>query len=121
MAGGSRPGAEGVLTPDGYKGQYLTGVRDPSAIGPDTWTLDAAKLNRPGNKDIQLDLLLDYGSNPLLYPKWQESFRTSQPPMLIVWGKNDRIFRPSGAEPYKRDIKDLEYHLLDTGHFAFRP
>jgi pimeloyl-ACP methyl ester carboxylesterase len=109
---------EGVLTPDGYKSQYLTGVKDPSAISPDTWSLDAANLARPGNMDIQLDLLLDYGSNPPLYPKWQEYFRTSQPPMLIVWGKNDLIFPPTGAEPYKRDIKDLDFHLLDTGHFA---
>jgi pimeloyl-ACP methyl ester carboxylesterase len=114
----NRAKLEGVLTPDGYKSQYLTGVQDPSLISPDTWTSDAANLSRPGNKDIQLDLLLDYGSNPPLYPKWQEYFRTSQPPMLIVWGKNDFIFPPTGAEPYKRDIKDLEFHLLDTGHFA---
>jgi len=108
----------GVLTPDGYKSQYLTGVADPTLISPDTYTLDAANLSRPGNRDIQLDLLLDYGSNPPLYPSWQEYFRTSQPPMLIVWGKNDFIFPPVGAEPYKRDVKDLEFHLLDTGHFA---
>jgi pimeloyl-ACP methyl ester carboxylesterase len=114
----NRARLEGVLTPDGYKSQYLTGVKDPSAISPDTWSLDAANLARPGNMDIQLDLLLDYGSNPPLYPKWQEYFRTSQPPMLIVWGKNDLIFPPTGAEPYKRDIKDLDFHLLDTGHFA---
>ncbi len=114
----NRARLEGVLTPDGYKSQYLTGVGDPTVISPDTWTSDAANLSRPGNKDIQLDLLLDYGSNPPLYPKWQEYFRTWQPPMLIVWGKNDFIFPPVGAEPYKRDIKDLEFHLLDTGHFA---
>jgi pimeloyl-ACP methyl ester carboxylesterase len=114
----NRARLEGVLTPDGYKSQYITGVQDPTLISPDTWTSDAANLSRPGNKEIQLDLLLDYGSNPPLYPKWQEYFRTSQPPMLIVWGKNDFIFPPTGAEPYKRDIKDLEFHLLDTGHFA---
>jgi pimeloyl-ACP methyl ester carboxylesterase len=114
----NRARLESVLTPEGYKSQYLTGVQDPSLISPDTWTSDAANLSRPGNKDIQLDLLLDYGSNPPLYPKWQEYFRTSQPPMLIVWGKNDFIFPPTGAEPYKRDIKDLDFHLLDTGHFA---
>ncbi len=28
------------------------------------------------------------------------------------------IFPAAGAEPYKRDLKNLEYHLLDTGHFA---
>jgi pimeloyl-ACP methyl ester carboxylesterase len=70
----SRARLEGVLTPDGYKGQYLTGVTRASEISPDTWTLDAANLARPGNKDVQLDLLLDYGSNPPLYPKWQEYF-----------------------------------------------
>ena len=109
---------EVLLNLEGYKGQYLTGVKDPTAISPDAWTLDTANLNRPGNMDIQLDLLLDYSTNPPLYPKWQEYFRTSQPPMLIAWGKNDFIFPPTGAEPYKRDIKDLEFHLLDTGHFA---
>ena len=25
---------------------------------------------------------------------------------------------PAGAEPYKRDLHNLEFHLLDTGHFA---
>ena len=32
--------------------------------------------------------------------------------------ENDEIFPAAGAEPYKRDLKNLEYHLLDTGHFA---
>ncbi len=45
-------------------------------------------------------------------------FRQHQPPTLIVWGKNDPIFPAEGAHPYKRDLKNLEFHLLDTGHFA---
>jgi pimeloyl-ACP methyl ester carboxylesterase len=86
----SREGiAAAALTLEGYKSQYTIGVKDPSLLSPDTWTLDFASLNRPGNKDAQLDLLLDYSTNPPLYPKWQEYLRTSQPPMLIVWGKND--------------------------------
>jgi pimeloyl-ACP methyl ester carboxylesterase len=109
---------EGFLTLDGYKAQYLIGVKDRSAVSPDTWTLDVANLARPGNKEIQLALLLDYATNPPLYPKWQQYFRTSQPPMLIAWGKNDVCFPAAGAEPYKRDVKDLDFHLLDTGHFA---
>ena len=44
--------------------------------------------------------------------------RTHQPPTLIVWGKNDEIFPAAGAHPYKQDLKNLEFHLLDTGHFA---
>ena len=82
------------------------------------WTIDQAGLDRPGNKDIQLQLFLSYGSNPPLYPAWHEYFRKSQPPTLIVWGKNDLIFPASGAEPYKRDLQRLDFHLLDTGHFA---
>jgi pimeloyl-ACP methyl ester carboxylesterase len=107
-----------ALTLEGIKSQYLIGVKDPSLLSPDTWTLDWSNLSRPGNKDIQLDLLLDYQSNLLLYPKWQAYFRAAQPPMLIAWGKNDVCFPASGAEAYKRDLKDIDFHLLDSGHFA---
>jgi pimeloyl-ACP methyl ester carboxylesterase len=100
------------------KWQYHTGVRDLEAISPDGWVHDQAGLDRPGNKEIQLELFYSYGSNPPLYPGWQKYFRDHQPPMLIVWGKNDQIFPAAGAEPYKRDLKNLDFHLLDTGHFA---
>jgi pimeloyl-ACP methyl ester carboxylesterase len=109
---------EGALTPKAYASQYLTGVRDPSVISPDTWTSDIANLNRPGNKDVQLDHFLDYRTNPPLYPRWQAYFRRCQPPMLVVWGKNDVAFTVRGAEAYKRDLKNVEIHLFDTGHFA---
>ena len=98
--------------------QYLTGVREPSRISPDNWDHVQPLLDRPGNSEIQLQLFFDYGSNPPLYPEWQAYFRTHQPPTLIVWGQNDPIFPPEGAHPYKRDLTDLEFHLLDTGHFA---
>ena len=98
--------------------QYTDGYRDKEAISPDTWNIDQPLLDRPGNVEIQLALFYSYGSNPPLYPKWQAYFRQYQPPMLIVWGKNDRIFPAAGAEPYKRDLKNLEFHLFDTGHFA---
>lgn len=114
----NRAKLEGVLTLETTKWQYLNGVKDPSTVSPDTWTLDYAGLSRPGNKDIQLDLFLDYGSNPPLYPKWQDYFRTHQPPTLIVWGKNDAIFPAAGAEAYKKDLKDIDFHLIDSGHFA---
>lgn len=109
---------EKFLTIDGTKWQYTAGVRDVSTISPDAWTLDQSRLDRPGNKEIQLKLFLDYGSNPPLYPKWQKYFRDHQPPTLIVWGKNDAIFPAEGAEPYKRDLKNIDFNLLDTGHFA---
>ena len=108
----------GLLTLEATKWQYTDGVRNVSAISPDNWTVDQAKLDRPGNQAIQLQLFYDYGSNPPLYPKWQAYFRKHQPPTLIVWGQNDHIFPAEGAHPYKRDLKNLDFHLLDTGHFA---
>lgn len=107
-----------LLTLDATKWQYTHGVRNPEVISPDNWNVDQPLLDRPGNNDIQLALFYSYGSNPPLYPQWQEYFRTYQPPTLVVWGKNDYIFPAEGAYPYQRDLKNLEFHLLDTGHFA---
>ncbi len=100
------------------KFQYTDGVKDLTRISPDNWVHDQALLDRPGNKDIQLDLFHDYGTNVPLYPQFQAFFRERKPPMLIVWGKNDKIFPEDGAHPYLRDLPDAEMHLLDTGHFA---
>ena len=108
----------GFLNLETTKWQYTHGVRDPQVISPDTWTLDQYGLDRPGNREIQLQLFYDYGSNLAHYPAWQAYFRKHQPPTLVVWGKNDYIFPAAGAAPYKRDLKDLEFHPLDTGHFA---
>ncbi len=113
-----REALRGFLAYDATKWQYSHGVKDRSRLSPDGPVHDQFLLDRDGNQEIQLDLFLSYGSNPPLYPKWQEYFRQSQPPMLIVWGEHDQIFPAAGAEPYKRDLKNLEYHLLDAGHFA---
>jgi pimeloyl-ACP methyl ester carboxylesterase len=98
--------------------QYTDGVADVTRISPDNWVQDQALLDRPGNADIQLDLFYDYRTNLPLYPAIQAYFRKNQPPTLIVWGKNDKIFPVDGAHPYKRDLPNAELHLLDTGHFA---
>lgn len=100
------------------KWQYTNGVENVEAVSPDTWGHVQPLLDREGNQDIQLQMFYSYGSNPPLYPAWQNYLRKHQPPTLIVWGDKDEIFPAAGAEPYKRDLKDLEYHLLDTGHFA---
>ena len=111
-------GLRSLLTLDATKWQYTHGVRNVETISPDTWGHVQPLLDRAGNQEIQLALFHSYGSNPPLYPQWQEYLRKHQPPTLIVWGKNDAIFPAAGAHPYKRDLKDLEFHLLDTGHFA---
>lgn len=107
-----------LVTLGATKWQYTNGVNNVDAVSPDAWGHVQPLLDRAGNEAIQLQMFYSYGSNPPLYPAWQEYLRKFQPPTLIVWGKNDEIFPAAGAEPYKRDLRDLEYHLIDTGHFA---
>ena len=109
---------DSLLTIEATKWQYTHGVRNVETIAPDNWFNDQFLLDRPGNKDIQIELFYSYGTNPPLYPEWQAYFRRHQPPTLIAWGKNDYIFPGEGAEPYKRDLQNVDFHLLDTGHFA---
>lgn len=106
------------LTDEATRWQWTHGTRDPANIPPDTWEVDCRHLNRPGNREAQLDLFHDYQFNLDTYPAVQQYFRDHRPPMLIVWGKNDEIFGPAGAEAYLADLPDAELHLLDTGHFA---
>lgn len=114
----NRAALRGFLTPETTKWQYLQGVRDETLVAPESYTLDAALLQRPGNDEIQLDLFGDYQSNVALYPEFQAYFRKKRPPLLAVWGQNDPFFLPPGAQAFKRDISDAEVHFFDTGHFA---
>jgi pimeloyl-ACP methyl ester carboxylesterase len=109
---------QNVLTLEATRWQYTHGVAIPDGIAPESYTLDAALMERPGNRDIQLDLFLDYASNVKLYPKFQEYFRTAKPPLLAIWGKNDPFFIPAGAEAFRKDLPNAQVQLLDTGHFA---
>lgn len=106
------------LTLEATRWQYTHGVKNENAISPDNWIHDQSLLDHPGNNEIQLQLFYDYKSNPPLYPQWQDYFRKYQPPTLVVWGRNDIIFSKEGAIPYQRDLKDVQIHLLNTGHFA---
>lgn len=107
-----------LLTLGATKWQFTNGVRNVESISPDNWRHVQPLLDREGNQEIQLQMFYSYGTNPPLYPEWQQYFRDHQPPTLIVWGKNDEIFPAAGAFPYQRDLENLEVHLLDTGHFA---
>lgn len=107
-----------ILTLEGTRWQYAHGAKNPESIAPESYTLDWALLEPPGNKEIQLDLFLDYASNVKLYPKFQEYFRQSKPPFLAIWGKNDPFFIPAGAEAFRRDNPNATVQFLDTGHFA---
>jgi pimeloyl-ACP methyl ester carboxylesterase len=114
----NRDALRGFLAPQTTLFQYTHGVADPSLVSPDGRNLDDFYLARPGNAEIQLDLLLDYQSNVALYDTIQAYLRQHQPPILAVWGKNDPFFIPPGAEAFKRDVPSAEVRFVDSGHFA---
>ncbi|MET7783192.1 alpha/beta hydrolase [Streptomyces sp. NPDC005388] len=108
----------GALTPEVTRWQYVNGVADPSLVSPDNWVHDQALLDRPGNDEIQLKLFRDYPTNVDLYPQVHQYFRDTRVPLLAVWGANDEIFGPAGAEAFSTDLPGAEVHLLESGHFA---
>ncbi|MGP4022498.1 alpha/beta fold hydrolase [Actinomadura sp. 3N407] len=114
------PAVRELLTAEATHWQHTHGVPAEmlDRVSPDAWVLDQAYLDRPGNKEIQLQLFWDYQFNLDGYPAFQEYFRTHRPPVLVAWGQNDEIFGPDGAKAFARDLPDAEIHLLDAGHFA---
>jgi pimeloyl-ACP methyl ester carboxylesterase len=98
--------------------RHTLGTSHPERYNPDTWTDEYAHLSRPGQHEIQADLLYDYQTNVASYPAWQAWLREHRPPTLVVWGRNDPSFISPGGEAFWRDLPDSEIHLLDAGHFA---
>lgn len=109
----------GWLGEDGTRLQYVAGVRQDQVdrLAPDNWVLDWEKMRRPGNADVQIDLFGDYRTNVELYPRFQQLFRESQPPTLVIWGKNDPFFTVDGARSFLRDLPNAELELVDGSHF----
>jgi len=114
----NRDALRGFLAPETTLFQYTHGVDDPAKVSPDGRNLDDFYLSRPGNDEIQLDLLLDYQTNVALYDTIQAYLREHQPPVLAIWGKNDPFFIPPGAEAFKRDVPAADVRFVESGHFA---
>ena len=114
----NRDALRSFLVPQTTLFQYTHGVSDPTLVSPDGRNLDDFYLARPGNDEIQLDLLGDYKTNVALYDDIQVYLRDKRPPVLAIWGKNDPFFIPPGAEAFRRDVPDAEVCFVDSGHFA---
>ncbi len=114
----NREALRAVLTLEATRSQYVDGAPGPDSVAPESYTLDAALLARPGNAEIQLDLFKDYATNVALYPEFQKYLREAQPPLLAIWGRNDAFFLPAGAEAFRRDLPHATVQLLDASHFA---
>jgi pimeloyl-ACP methyl ester carboxylesterase len=114
----NRDALRSFLAPQTTLFQYTHGVSDPALVSPDGRNLDDFYLARPGNDEIQLDLLGDYKTNVAIYGDIQAYLREHRPPLLAIWGKNDPFFIPPGAEAFRRDVPKAEVRFVDSGHFA---
>ncbi|WP_282081212.1 alpha/beta fold hydrolase [Aquimarina algiphila] len=106
-----------LMSLDGIKEQYLTGVSDTTKIDPISYLTDYAFLNRNHVKDIQSTMFNNYKTNFAKYSEWQEYFKMHQPPTLVVWGKNDKFFSKAGGKAFNKDLKNIESHFFNGGHF----
>jgi pimeloyl-ACP methyl ester carboxylesterase len=100
------------------KQRHLGNSPNPERYNPETWTEEFALLSRPGQREIQAELLYDYRTNVAAYPVWQAWLRQNKPPTLVLWGRYDPSFIVPGALAYSRDVPDAEIDILDAGHFA---
>jgi pimeloyl-ACP methyl ester carboxylesterase len=103
---------------EGARKRHIGDSPNIDLYDPDSWTDEYAFLSRPGQREIQAELLYDYQSNVAAYPQWQAWLRSHRPPTLVLWGRYDPSFIVPGALAYQRDVPDAEIHLLDAGHFA---
>jgi len=106
------------FTIEGTNFQYREGVTDQTLIAPETIALDQSLMDRPGNIEMQLDLLKDYKNNLKLYPEFQAYFRKYKPKLLAIWGIHDPYFSPAGAQGFKNDDPNTIIKLYNTGHFV---
>jgi len=97
--------------------RHTLGTSHLERYNPDTWTDEYQWLAKPGQYEIQAELLFDYQTNVKSYETWQHWLRQQRPATLVVWGRNDPSFVAAGAVAYKRDLPEAEVHLLDGGHF----
>jgi pimeloyl-ACP methyl ester carboxylesterase len=107
-----------LLTLEGIKLFFLHGANDLSKINPDHYMNALHYLNRPGQEEIQLDLLYNYAKNIAEYPNWQKWLKDTQPKILLIWGKNDLFFPLAAAEAIKREVPTAVLHIYDTSHLA---
>src|ERR1700755_2069856 len=110
-------GVRQYFTLDATRWQYTNGGPDETLVNPESRYHDYGLISRPGNDAVQLKLFVDYATNAAMYPKLHQYFRSSQVPLLAVWGRGDGISGPAGATAFSEHLPNAQIHLLDGGHF----
>jgi pimeloyl-ACP methyl ester carboxylesterase len=97
---------------------HQTGARQPDALNPDNWAIDAFAFSNPEKRVFMSRLLMNVTSNVQHYQKWNAYLKERQPKTLVVWGRNDPLMTPANAELVKQDVSAAEVRYFDGGHFV---
>jgi pimeloyl-ACP methyl ester carboxylesterase len=63
-------------------------------------------------------LFMNITTNIPHYAEWAAYLKDRQPKTLIVWGRNDPLILPPGAEFVKQLVPAAELRYFDSSHFA---
>jgi pimeloyl-ACP methyl ester carboxylesterase len=97
---------------------HQRGARQPDALNPDNWAIDAYAFSIAANRAFMSRLLMNLATNLSHYPEWTAYLRDRKPKALIVWGRNDPLFLPVAAEFIKQVLPAAELRYFDGGHFV---
>jgi len=97
---------------------HKKGARQPDALNPDNWAMDAYAFSIAANRVFMSRLFMNLTTNIPRYPEWTAYLKERQPKTLIVWGQNDPLILPPAAEFVKQVVPATGLHYFDGGHFV---
>ena len=97
---------------------HKRGARQPDALNPDNWAIDAYAFSIAANRVFMSRLLMNLATNIQLYPEWTAYLKERKPKALILWGRNDPLFTPAAPEFVKQILPAAELRYFDGGHFV---
>ena len=97
---------------------HKKGARQPDALNPDNWAIDAYAFSIAANRVFMSRLFMNLTTNIQHYPEWTAYLQDRQPKTLIVWGRNDPLLLPAAAEFVKQVVPAADLRYFDAGHFA---
>ena len=97
---------------------HQKGERQPDALNPDFWAIDAYPFSIPAKRVFMSRLFMNLTTNIQRYPEWAAYLKDRQPKTLIVWGRNDPLILPAAAEFVKQVLPSADLRYFDGGHFV---
>ena len=97
---------------------HQKGARQPSALNPDNWAMDAYAFSIETSRVFMSRLFMNLATTTQLYPEWTTYLKERQPKTLIVWGRGDPLILPAAAEFVKQVVPAANLRYFDGGHYV---